>query len=81
MIGILTVVFFSLLLVGLALVIHGTVVRNKWGVNLRGSHCPRCNSKMPSVRVPKSSAQTLWGGSTCCNCGCEVDKWGREIPK
>jgi hypothetical protein len=76
---ILTITFFSILLLGLVLVVHGTAVKNKWGVNLDGSSCPRCHAAIPSIRVPKSMAQALWGGSVCQNCGCEVDKWGREV--
>jgi hypothetical protein len=32
------------------------------------------------VRVPKGMEETLWGGWTCPNCGCKVDKYGRERP-
>jgi hypothetical protein len=34
---------------------------------------------MPKVRKPKSRSQALWGGGNCGSCGCEMDKWGREI--
>ncbi|HTC92825.1 MAG TPA: hypothetical protein VK699_05180 [Terriglobales bacterium] len=60
-------------------VIHGTVTKNQLGINPDPSQCPRCHTAMPSVRVPKSFKQAMWGGGTCPNCGCEVDKWGREI--
>lgn len=78
---IVAIAFFAILLVVLVLVIYGTAVKNKWGVNLDGSVCPRCRTAMPAIRAPKSTAQWLWGGSTCHNCGCEVDKWGREVSK
>jgi hypothetical protein len=68
----------SLLLV---LVIVGTVYRTRWGINVYRVKCPRCGTLAPLVRKPASAGQALWGGFTCPNCGCEVDKWGREIPK
>lgn len=79
--AILGVALVSVLLAGLVLVIHGTAVRNKWGFNLDGLFCPRCQAAVPTIRVPKTTAQWLWGGSTCQNCGCAVDKWGREVSK
>jgi hypothetical protein len=65
--------------VGVVLVVSGTVRRNRWGINLESVNCPRCEQQIPQVRMPVSLSQTLWGGATCERCGCEVDKWGREI--
>jgi hypothetical protein len=31
------------------------------------------------VRWPKSLRRALWGGDTCAVCGCEFDKWGRDV--
>lgn len=62
-----------------AILVHGTVTKSKMGINLDPSKCSRCQTSMPSVRVPKSFRQAMWGGWTCPNCGCEIDKWGREI--
>jgi hypothetical protein len=73
------VILVGILLVGLVAVAHGTVVKNRWGVNLEPVHCPRCNATPLRVRVPQSFNQFLWGGRTCRGCGCEIDKWGREI--
>ncbi len=72
-------VIFLLLGVGLVLVIYGTIRKNRWGINLEPVNCPRCKQPMPQVRKPMSLSQTLWGGGTCVRCGCEMDKWGREI--
>jgi hypothetical protein len=72
-------VLFGVLTVGMALVIFGTVARNRWGINLDGVSCPRCNTPLPKVREPRSLQQALWGGGTCPNCGAEVDKWGRDV--
>ena len=33
------------------------------------------------VRKPTSFRQAAWGGWTCSKCGCEIDKWGIEIPQ
>jgi len=33
------------------------------------------------VRRPASFSQAVWGGWTCSKCGCEIDKWGVEIPQ
>jgi hypothetical protein len=64
------------MLIGLVLVVHGTSVRNRWGINSEQVNCPRCHAAAPRVRKPKSRRETLWGGGTCDKCGCEVDKWG-----
>ena len=68
-----------ILLVGQLLVVYGTIVKNKWGINLRPVRCPRCRALAPKRHVPTSRPQKLWGGHTCYRCGCEFDKWGREV--
>ena len=68
-----------LLAVGVALVIHGTVVKNRWGINLHRVECPNCGTEMPRVRMPSSGRQAMWGGYTCPTCKGEMDKWGRPI--
>ena len=72
-------VILSVLGLGMVLVIYGTVQKNRWGINLEPVNCPRCKEPIPQVRKPKSFSQALWGGGTCETCGCELDKWGREI--
>jgi len=69
----------SVLALGMVLVVFGTVTRNRWGINMEQVNCPQCSQPMPRIRRPKSLSQTLWGGGTCEHCGCEVDKWGRDI--
>ena len=76
---VLVVVIGLILFAGLLLVAYGTVRKNRWGINLEKNHCPRCKCATPQVRVPKSTTQAMWGGSTCEKCGCEFDKWGREV--
>ena len=50
----------------------------KMGINLQDVHCPECNTPMPKIRKPKNLSQVFWGGCTCNNCGCEVDKYGNK---
>jgi hypothetical protein len=75
----LSFVFFGILGVGLLLVVFGTLVKNRWGVNLNPVSCPSCATPFPRTRVPENLRQALWGGGTCRVCGTEVDKWGRLI--
>ena len=69
----------SVLLLGILLVAFGTVTKNRWGINVEPVNCPACGSPMPKVRRPESLKQALWGGGICRKCGCELDKWGRQI--
>ena len=73
------IVVASVVLLGILLVVVGTVRKNSWGINSEPVNCPACGSPMPQVRQPKSRRQALWGGWTCAKCGCETDKWGRLI--
>jgi hypothetical protein len=72
-------VIFGLLAVGGAVVIYGTLAKNRWGINAGDVSCPRCSKPLPKVRQPQSLRQEMWGGWTCPSCGAEVDKWGREL--
>ena len=49
------------------------------GINFSLPECPACDEKVPSFRTPTSLNQAFYGGWTCQNCGCEMDKWGKEI--
>ena len=73
------VVIFAILLVAVVRVVLGTLRKDKWGINLKETFCPRCGEKIPSIRKPASRQQAIWGGGTCPKCGCKVDKWGREV--
>jgi hypothetical protein len=74
-------IFFIGLAILTVLVIIGTLLRNRWGINFKPVKCPRCGTPAPTIRKPTSLDETLWGGWTCPNCGCKVDKWGRDISK
>lgn len=76
---ILAVLVFILLAVGFVLVVVGTVVKNRWGINVERLRCPNCGVLLDHVRIPRNVAQSLWGGNTCNKCGTEVDKWGRPV--
>ncbi len=53
--------------------------KGRWGIGpLRGVKCPRCSTPMPMFRKPTSTQEGLWGGWTCPQCGCKVDKYGNE---
>jgi hypothetical protein len=53
--------------------------RSDFDINLSRVHCPKCGELMPRVRLPHSLRETLWGGHTCPKCGCEMDRWGKEV--
>jgi hypothetical protein len=75
------IVFLIALAILLVLIVYGTIVKNRWGIPFVIPNCPRCGKKVSFIRVPKSVGQFVWGGYTCSACGCEIDKYGREIPK
>jgi hypothetical protein len=51
----------------------------RFGVTLRGVHCPQCGQLQPHVRVPKSVRQAFWGGFTCAACATEMDRDGKAL--
>jgi hypothetical protein len=66
-------------IVGLALVVYGSIAKTRWGINFRPPKaCPRCGEAIARVRRPRSMQQVMRGGWTCSSCGAEIDKWGRE---
>ena len=52
--------------------------KSRWGIGALRASCPRCGTRSPMIRKPASAEEALWGGWTCPNCGCKVDKYGRE---
>jgi hypothetical protein len=55
-----------------------TKTKGRWGFGRWSAKCPRCGTALPVVRKPSSKEELMWGGWTCPNCGCKVDKYGRE---
>ncbi len=57
-----------------------TKTKGRWGIGaITGTNCPRCGTRLPAIRKPTSMQEMLWGGTTCRQCGCKIDKYGREI--
>jgi hypothetical protein len=77
---ILAVKVLGLLAIGIGLVIYGTIVKNKWGINTDTVFCVRCKTPLPQSRKPQNLQEALWGGWSCPVCGVHLDKWGREVP-
>lgn len=55
--------------------------KEKIGVNLNKVNCPKCGTEQKFVRIPKDTKEAFWGGYTCPNCACKMDKFGKEISK
>lgn len=68
-----------LVFAGVILVLYGTSVRNRWGINFKAGHCPHCETPALGGRMPKTLREFLWGGWTCRSCGTRIDKWGRPV--
>jgi hypothetical protein len=66
------------LLVAVVVIIAATATKGRLGINTKRVRCPRCGKDLPIVRRPANAHQAMWGGWTC-SCGCEIDKWGKEI--
>ena len=64
---------------GIAGVVIGTVHKTRDGINIHRVKCPHCGKIMPVIRRPATERQRLYGGWTCDQCGCEIDKWGRKV--
>lgn len=51
----------------------------RMNIKLRSQPCPRCGQvlgeKKPGAR---NMTQVIWGGWTCPECGCDVDRHGKE---
>lgn len=48
------------------------------GINLKSVSCPKCRTKQPWIRMPKDWREAFFGGYTCSNCYCKMDKYGKE---
>ena len=76
-------VFFVLLIVALvALAVfiwRQSKTKGRWGISSLRQNCPHCGTPLPMIRKPTSVEEGMWGGWTCPQCGCKVDKYGREI--
>ena len=53
-------------------------ITSKIGITFNPVKCPICHQEQPYIRKPKGLYEILWGGYTCKNCGCRMDKYGRK---
>ena len=56
---------------------NNDLVDPDWGINFEKVQCPSCSEDMPPIRIPKGWHELMWGGWTCPNCACRLDKWGK----
>jgi len=73
-------VILAVVAVVVGVIVWGSIVKNKWGINFGRVDCPNCGLTQSRVRAPDSTSQTVWGGQTCPRCHCVMDKWGRGKP-
>lgn len=79
------VLVLTVVVVGIPAAIIGLIVvqtirrEGRWGMNLKPTSCPECQTPAPAFRTPKNARQAMWGGWTCERCGLELDKWGRPV--
>jgi len=81
---ILFLVIILLFCIGVSALLYKIVIdsvkqKGNWRINISLPNCPNCGVKVPAIRTPTSTRQALWGGWTCSSCGCEIDKWGKEM--
>ncbi len=50
-----------------------------WALATPARKCPDCGNPLPKFRKPANKQEALWGGSTCPQCGCQVDRRGQKI--
>ncbi len=50
----------------------------KLKINFKKVNCPKCKEEQPKIRTPKGWSEIFWGGNTCKNCGCKMDRFGNE---
>jgi hypothetical protein len=67
------------ILVGIGVLVVGTLRKGRWGINLKLVQCPTCVTPMSARRQPNTGPQMLFGGWICPHCGTKMDKWGRDV--
>ncbi len=62
--------------------ISGGVAVFVWALMQSPKTCPDCDTPLPKFRRPENNQQRMWGGWTCPNCSCDIDRKGkRRQPK
>jgi hypothetical protein len=74
-----TIVGLIILIIVAGFIWQQTKAKGRWGLSTFRQNCPRCGAPLPLIRKPTSVSEGMWGGWTCPQCGCKVDKYGREI--
>ena len=44
-------------------------------------YCPKCHTKLPTMRKPENKREALFGGWTCKKCHLRVDADGKPLSK
>lgn len=63
---------------GGALLMAYAAAKSPFGLNFDPVKCPRCGTQQAAFRRPASFRQAMLGGFTCPNCGCDMDRQGKE---
>ncbi|MGD0024608.1 MAG: hypothetical protein ABSC37_08270 [Xanthobacteraceae bacterium] len=74
-----TILVLIILAGGAAFIWQQTKAKGRLGISWLRHNCPRCGTPLPMFRKPASASEAMWGGWTCPQCGCKIDKYGREI--
>ena len=49
-----------------------------WALLQSPKTCPECDTPLPKIRKPQNNHQRMWGGWTCSECNCEIDRKGQK---
>jgi hypothetical protein len=71
--------FIAGAVVGVSVGIVLAIVFVIYALVLKPLKCPDCGASLPTFRKPANKRQAIWGGWTCPQCGCEVDRRGRKV--
>ncbi|MCO4747573.1 MAG: hypothetical protein KC912_22420 [Proteobacteria bacterium] len=63
--------------VGLGVVIFGGWW--VWAMAQPEKNCPDCGQLLPNRGPKRTGRQIFFGGWTCQNCGCELDRHGKKL--
>ena len=62
------------------LCVDGTIRKTRFGINFVNVFCPVCRIAVSTLfSKPRTFREWIWGGATCNNCDCRMDKWGDPV--
>lgn len=70
---------FGFIIVGALAGLVGGLAVLVFALAQKTKSCPECGVKMPKFRKPANRQQMLWGGWTCSECGCEINRKGQKV--